>query len=673
MRFSELVNIQELRELCENFTTATGAVTAILDLEGNILIATGWQDICTRFHRLHETTAKRCLESDTSLAGSLQQGQNYAFYKCQNCLHDVAVPIKIRGEHVANFFTGQFFTTPPDREFFVRQAETFGFDKKAYLDALDKVPIFSETKIKAMAEFFIGLAQLIGEIGWAKKELTEANQTLRKHQEHLEDLVSERTAQLKAAKDEAESANRAKSAFLASMSHELRTPLNAVIGFSRLMNHNPAATAEQKECLGIINQSGEHLLNLINNVLDLSKIEAGRGELEEREFDLHHLLHEIQSLMHVRAVEKGLDFSVRLPPDLPRYLNCDQGKLRQILINLAGNAIKYTRHGQILVRATAMPGESPTRTRVKFEVSDTGPGIGPADYERIFQPFVQLSDRAANEPGSGLGLAICKQHVELMGGQLALESTLGKGSVFYFEIPAGVPTGTPPPTTLAHAQVVGLAAGQPRHRILIAEDQRENRMLLRRILQPLDFDLREATQGQEAVAISAQWHPHLIWMDIRMPVMDGLEATRRIKAAATGANTKIIALTAHALEEERRHILAAGCDEVIRKPYREAELFEAMARHLHLKYTYASPPAATGRPAGEWSPARLVALPPILARRLRQAVIELDTTETHKLISQIAALDEGSGATLETLANRLEYDRLLTILESTQEGLFTEK
>lgn len=468
------------------------------------------------------------------------------------------------------------------------------------------------------------------------------------------------------AKERADAANRAKSIFLANMSHELRTPLNVMLGFSRLMKNDPGILANQKENLDIIVRSGEHLLNLINNVLDISKIESGRVVLEESEVDLHQWLHELQSLMGVGAAEKGLSFTLEPSPALPRQIAVDAGKLRQVLINLIGNATKYTASGGVKLRAGVASWEPPHRARVRFEVQDSGPGISQEDRQRIFFPFVQLGKRAPTEAGTGLGLAISKQYVELMGGQIGVASERGKGSVFHFEIPVRVLPTVETPPELGRGRITGLAKGQPRFRLLLAEDQRENRLLLHKLFEPLGFDLRDAVNGQEALALFDEWRPHLIWMDIGMPVMDGLEAARRIKATEAGARTKIIALTAHALEEERTPILAAGCDDLVRKPYREQELFEVMARHLGLKYLYETPGPQTPPvgPQPAFPPEQWAALPAELLAQLRQSVVELDTTRTLALIERVTEQDAAVGCFLKELARKLDYPQLLKLLES---------
>ncbi len=485
----------------------------------------------------------------------------------------------------------------------------------------------------------------------------------------LEDITQQKQLeQERIAREAAEEASRQKSRFLSHMSHEIRTPLNAILGFAQILEHDPSLTPRQKEQVRSILRSGNHLLKLINDILDLSKIEAGRVELRPVVFCLADLMEELEMMFRSRAQAKHLQFLLDLEEDLPSYVNADEGKLRQVLINLVGNAIKFTERGGVALQVRSEPlqaePEGDKRSlRLVFEVEDSGPGIPESELERIFDSF-QQGQAVANAGGTGLGLAISRRFVEMMGGRLMVESVVGKGSIFRFDVPCEEAEALPKIEEPRFRRVVGLGPGTGPWRILVVDDVASNRNLLHAILAPLGFELRDAQNGQEAIDIFQEWSPHAVLMDMRMPVMDGYEATRRIRATEAGRTTPIIALTASAFKDAEEEVLATGVSAYIRKPFRPEELYEALGRCLNLRYVYAEEEGVLpDRPKERGlTPDSLAPLPRELLRAMREAVAKGDIIRLEELISETEPLYNEVAQGLKTLAQRYDYRKLKELL-----------
>lgn len=463
----------------------------------------------------------------------------------------------------------------------------------------------------------------------------------------------------------AETASRAKSVFLANMSHELRTPLTAILGFARVMIRSRTLPKEHLENASIITRSGEHLLTLINQVLDLSKIEAGRTTLNSNSFDFHHLLTDIEDLFSMRAENKQIQLLFERSPDIPRHIVTDELKLRQVLINLLSNAVKFTKEGGIAVRVKCeKPDFKLSESTVFFEIEDTGPGISPDESGKLFEAFIQTRSGQESQEGTGLGLVISREFVRLMGGDITVHSEPGKGTLFRFHIKTKIAEHGNIKLRQPKRRIIDLQPGQPVYRLLIVDDKSDNRRLLVKILTPLGFELKESENGQEAVLTSEAWEPHLILMDMRMPVMDGYEATRQIKGTIKGQSIAIIALTASAFEEERAMVLSAGCNDFVRKPFREEEIFEMLDKHLGIKFVWEEDapedmhPAdqESGKPLAEHS---IETLSPELLSELEQAAIRGDSPAIELLAGQIRSLDGSLADALKDLSDNFEYDQIL--------------
>ncbi|MBI5440925.1 MAG: PocR ligand-binding domain-containing protein [Deltaproteobacteria bacterium] len=549
----ELIDIPAIQILMESLWRAAGIPIGIFDSDENLLVANGWQDICTRFHRTHPKAERLCRESDAFIKQHLSSGaalkRGYVEYKCKNGLVDVAMPIVIEGAHVGTVFLGQFLYGPPDEEHFRRQARSFGFDEEDYLAALRRVPIFSRRRVDDILAFHRQFVSLMATMGLQRLRQLEGEEALRQ------------------AKEAADAANRSKSDFLARMSHEIRTPMNGVMGMTQLALLEPISP-KAREYLDLVQVSAKSLLDIINDILDLSKIEAGRIELRCEDFELRPAIEGVLGTLSVLAREKGLRFAAEVAPELPERVRGDRGRLGQVLVNVVGNAIKFTEEGAVSIEVRRSETTRRGKVGVLFEVRDTGIGIDAPHLSKIFESFEQAG--AAVHPrygGTGLGLTIAKYLVELMGGRIWAESRPGAGSTFRFILQLEPEDGVQSGEELEEPEEI--RAPRRALRVLLAEDNAVNQILGKALLERDGHTVVVAEDGRRAADALGREAFDLVLMDIRMPEIDGDELTRLVRAGHVPGcprDIPIVALTAHALEGDRERFLAAGMDAYLPKP-----------------------------------------------------------------------------------------------------------
>ncbi|THB72432.1 MAG: response regulator [Desulfobacteraceae bacterium] len=511
-------------------------------------------------------------------------------------------------------------------------------------------------------------AQMYKELDQLNKSLGDkiSQRTEELHQKNLS--LNQALIKADALAAEAEKANQAKSIFLANMSHELRTPLNAILGFSRLMRHAPNLTDDQDKNLETINASGEHLLALINEVLELSKIEAGKSELSVENFSLRQMLKELETLFSIPAREKGLALIISQEDEVPDYIRTDKNKLRQILINLVSNAIKFTDQGHVTVWIST--GSFPdNQTRLEFKVEDTGIGIASHEHDEVFNAFGQTRAGRQLQKGTGLGVPISQKLIKLMQGDLRLESQPGQGSTFAFSIMAEPVDSSMVEDTPDDITIKGIIHKGETLRILVAEDVEPNRRLIVSLLSGFGFSIEVAVNGRECVDIWERFSPHLILMDIRMPVMDGYEATRKIRSEPGGENTVIIALSASALIEEKDQIIASGCNDFVLKPFRDSELFKVMGKHLELTFLYDEPANKNNALTNAKDLTGLIALlPDTLLNDFIRALELCDMDRINLVLEQVKELMPDLTPSIQVLTDNFEYDTLLQAVREAQAG-----
>ena len=531
-----------------------------------------------------------------------------------------------------------------------------------------------ETENSSHFEFQISIHD--GQRKWVKMQtipLQDDNGQVAGFVGTLEDITKHKHYEqsLLQSKEAAERATRAKSRFLATMSHELRTPLNAILGFAQIMQRDSAATPNQLENLDRINRNGSHLLGLINDVLEISKIESGKTRLTTRPCNLHRLLKDLKDIFHHQADQKGLRFSVSGYRSVPKHIVTDERKLRQILINLLSNAIKFTSHGFVKLAVSVKSNSKllscgKQALKLQFKIVDTGKGIAEEEKEKLFKAFSQTASGEDLQEGIGLGLNISQEFARMLDGGISVESEPDKGSTFFLDIRTWVADRSSVEAIPAKGSVIGIEPDQTTNRVLIVDDNEDNREILAEFIQVIGFPIREANNGKEAIRIFKAWNPTLVFMDLMMPIMDGFETTRKIRKIDT-KNTVIIALTAGAFNRAEKEYCKKGFDDVIFKPFQENILFSKISKHLKVNYLHQNlSPRLNTSSSSHWSmdvSVNELAQQPITWRKkLYTMALEGEADEGKKLVAEISAKYPQLAESLYQLIEYYQFDKLVNLV-----------
>ncbi len=477
---------------------------------------------------------------------------------------------------------------------------------------------------------------------------------LREYQDHLQELVYQRTRQVEKARLQAEYANHAKTVFLANMSHELRTPLIAILGFAQLLEQDSCLSQQQRQNFHLIKQNGQHLLSLINDLLDISRFEAEPCQSVHDAFDLKHALELVEKMVAVRALDKGLEFKYDCPHQLPELVVGDERHLRQVLLNLLGNAVKYTDSGEIGLSIQQLKDKE-----FSFTVSDSGQGIAIAEQQRIFQAFYQTNGSVTHGEGMGLGLSISQKLIQLMGGELKLKSELGRGSHFSFTLTLpGIETET---NETIHSGMAVLAKNQPAPRIIVLEADDEVHLLLKQMLETIGCRVCVLSNVEEFKLKYQYFQPQLILINIYMKDESGQYLGRSIRKLPTCKNLPIIALTASTFEEGQELVMSAGCDEIMLKPVEQQTLLEMICRRLDLKPQYGEVEQQPEQRRVD----NLTALPIKLVEQLAELASMLELELIEEIVEKIASEYPAEASLISSLIKQYRFDKLLQLCHKT--------